>query len=87
MGVEEDEVRYNDVFIDNKGQCRSCSRATNKLQETALRSLGEYVIVNRRRDGCVIVEAGGDRYFVDYEGRIFKEVDIEEFRKHYVPNL
>ena len=42
MGVEEGEVRYNDVFIDNKGQCRSCNRATNKLQETALRSLGEY---------------------------------------------
>jgi len=30
------------------------------------------------------VEAEGKKYFVDYEGRVFKEVDIEEFRKHYV---
>jgi hypothetical protein len=29
------------------------------------------------------VEAGGKRYFVDYEGRVFREIDIEELRKYY----
>ena len=85
MGVEESKVQF-----DNKGQCRSCSRAPNKLQEMALRSLGEYAIVDRRPDGCVIVEAGGKRYFIDYEGTVFEMVDIEEFKKYYAhssPNL
>jgi hypothetical protein len=90
MGVEESEVIFDEVLGHNRRTCRSCCRPPNKLQETALKSLGEYVIVNRRPDGCVIVEAGGNRYFVDYEGRVFKEVDIEEYKKHYVrssPNL
>ncbi len=90
MGVEERAVQYNKVFSHNKGTCRSCSRTTNKRQETALRSLGIYRLVDRRPDGCLIVEAGGKRYFVDYEGSVFREIDIKELRKYYVhssPNL
>lgn len=84
MGVEESEVRHNDALSRNKRTCRSCSRTPNKLQETALRSLGVYRIVDRRPDGCLIVEAGGKRYFVDYEGRVFSKIDIEELRKYQV---
>jgi hypothetical protein len=83
MSVEGSELRYNDALSRNKRTCRPCSRTPNKLQETALRPLGVYRIVDRRPDGCVIVEAGGKRYFVDYEGRVFREIHIKELRKHY----
>jgi hypothetical protein len=49
-----------------------------------LRSLGAYRLVDRRPDGCLIVEAEGKRHFVDYEGHVFREIDIEELRRHYV---
>ena len=84
MGAEESAVQYNNVFSHNKGTCRSCSRSPKKLQETALRSLGACRIVDRRPDGCLIVEAEGKRYFVDYEGRVFREISIRELRKYYV---
>jgi hypothetical protein len=83
MCVEEGEVRYSDAISNNNGMCRPCCRSSNKGQEIALRSLGLYRIVDRRPDGCLIVETGGKRYFVDYEGRVFREIHIKELRKRY----
>lgn len=77
------EFQFNYMFSYNKVMCSSGYRAFNKGQEMALRSLGVYRIVDRRPDGCLIVEAGGKRYFVDYEGRVFREIHIKELRKHY----
>jgi hypothetical protein len=50
----------------------------------ALKPLGAYRIVDRRTDGCLIVEVKGKRYFVDYEGHVFRKIDIEELRKYQV---
>jgi hypothetical protein len=57
--------------------CR-CGRrgySPNELQEKALRPLGAYRIVDRKTDGCLIVEARNNkRYYVDYEGSLYGEI-------------
>lgn len=68
------------LYSTNGG--RRC-HTPNELLKTAVRLLGACRIVDRRPDGCLIVEAEGKRYFVDYEGSVFREIKIEELRKYY----
>ncbi|MCJ7515288.1 MAG: HEAT repeat domain-containing protein [Dehalococcoidia bacterium] len=67
----QDEASKHRGATTGRKRCYS----PNDLQEKALRPLGAYRIVDRRRDGCLIVEATNNkRYFIDYEGHVFEEI-------------